>query len=77
MREVASAYQELVGDRKNNAIAMAGLPHSIYVTYLAAVAYVGATPPSHYTLYPGGGFTTQRIPTRRAIRTFLSNAREG
>ena len=29
MREVASAYQELVGDRKNVAIAMAGLPHAI------------------------------------------------
>lgn len=29
MREVASAYQELVGDRKNIAIAMAGLPHAI------------------------------------------------
>lgn len=29
MREVASAYQELVGDRKNIAIAMAGLPHSV------------------------------------------------
>ena len=29
MREVASAYQELVGDRKNVAIAMAGLPHSV------------------------------------------------
>jgi hypothetical protein len=29
MREVASAYQELVGDGKNVAIAMAGLPHAI------------------------------------------------
>lgn len=29
MREVASAYQELVGDQKNIAIAMAGLPHSV------------------------------------------------
>ena len=29
MREVAAAYQELVGDRKNIAIAMAGLPHAI------------------------------------------------
>lgn len=29
MREVAAAYQELVGDRKNVAIAMAGLPHSV------------------------------------------------
>jgi len=29
MREVASAYQELVGDRKNVAIAMAGLPHAV------------------------------------------------
>jgi len=29
MREVASAYQELVGDRKNIAIAMAGLPHAV------------------------------------------------
>lgn len=29
MREVAAAYQELVGDRKNIAIAMAGLPHSV------------------------------------------------
>ena len=29
MREVASAYQELVGDRKNIAIAIAGLPHAV------------------------------------------------
>ena len=29
MREVASAYQELVGDRKNIAIAMAGLPPAV------------------------------------------------
>lgn len=29
MREVASAYQELVGDQKNVAIAMAGLPHAV------------------------------------------------
>lgn len=29
MREVAAAYQELVGDRKNVAIAMAGLPHAV------------------------------------------------
>ena len=29
MREVAAAYQELVGDRKNVAIAMAGLPYSV------------------------------------------------
>lgn len=29
MREVASAYQELVGDGKNIAIAMAGLPHAV------------------------------------------------
>lgn len=29
MREVASAYQELVGDQKNLAIAMAGLPHAV------------------------------------------------
>lgn len=29
MREVASAYQELVGDRKNIAIGMAGLPHAV------------------------------------------------
>lgn len=29
MREVASAYQELVGDRKNVAIAMAGLPYAV------------------------------------------------
>ena len=29
MREVASAYQELVGDHKNIAIAMAGLPHAV------------------------------------------------
>lgn len=29
MREVATAYQELVGDRKNIAIAMAGLPHAV------------------------------------------------
>ena len=29
MREVAAAYQELVGDRKNIAIAMAGLPHAV------------------------------------------------
>ncbi|MBQ9356418.1 MAG: AAA family ATPase [Prevotella sp.] len=29
MREVASSYQELVGDRKNIAIAMAGLPHAV------------------------------------------------
>lgn len=29
MREVASAYQELIGDRKNIAIAMAGLPHAV------------------------------------------------
>lgn len=29
MCEVASAYQELVGDRKNIAIAMAGLPHAV------------------------------------------------
>lgn len=29
MREVASAYQELVGDQKNIAIAMAGLPHAV------------------------------------------------
>ena len=29
MREVASTYQELVGDRKNVAIAMAGLPHAV------------------------------------------------
>jgi hypothetical protein len=29
MREVASAYQELVGDGKNVAIAMAGLPHAV------------------------------------------------
>ena len=29
MREVASAYQELVGDRKNIAIAMAGLQHAV------------------------------------------------
>ena len=29
MRDVASSYQELVGDRKNIAIAMAGLPHAV------------------------------------------------
>ena len=29
MREVAAAYQELVGDKKNIAIAMAGLPHAV------------------------------------------------
>lgn len=29
LREVASAYQELVGDQKNIAIAMAGLPHAV------------------------------------------------
>ena len=29
MREVATAYQELVGDEKNVAIAMAGLPHAV------------------------------------------------
>ena len=29
MREVASAYQELVGDGKDIAIAMAGLPHAV------------------------------------------------
>lgn len=29
MREVAAAYQELVGDNKNIAIAMAGLPHAV------------------------------------------------
>ena len=29
MREVASAYQELVGDRKNVAMAMAGLPYAV------------------------------------------------
>lgn len=29
MREVAAAYQELVGDKKNVAIAMAGLPHAV------------------------------------------------
>lgn len=29
LREVASAYQELVGDGKNIAIAMAGLPHAV------------------------------------------------
>lgn len=29
MREVAAAYQEMVGDRKNVAIAMAGLPHAV------------------------------------------------
>ena len=29
MREVATAYQELVGDQKNIAIAMAGLPHAV------------------------------------------------
>ena len=29
MREVTAAYQELVGDRKNVAIAMAGLPYSV------------------------------------------------
>lgn len=29
MREVAASYQELVGDRKNVAIAMAGLPHAV------------------------------------------------
>ena len=29
MREVAAAYQELVGDRKNIAMAMAGLPHAV------------------------------------------------
>ena len=29
MREVASGYQELVGDQKNIAIAMAGLPHAV------------------------------------------------
>ena len=29
MREVASAYQELVGDGKNISIAMAGLPHAV------------------------------------------------
>ena len=29
MREVASAYQELVGDHKNVAIAMAGLPYAV------------------------------------------------
>lgn len=29
MREVASAYQELVGDQKNVVIAMAGLPHAV------------------------------------------------
>ena len=29
MREVAASYQELVGDRKNIAIAMAGLPHAV------------------------------------------------
>lgn len=29
MREVASAYQELIGDQKNVAIAMAGLPHAV------------------------------------------------
>lgn len=29
MREVASSFQELVGDRKNIAIAMAGLPHAV------------------------------------------------
>lgn len=29
MREVAAAYQELVGDRKNIAIGMAGLPHAV------------------------------------------------
>lgn len=29
MREVAAAYQELVGDRKNVAIAMAGLPYAV------------------------------------------------
>ena len=29
MREVASAYQELVGDQKNVAVAMAGLPHAV------------------------------------------------
>lgn len=29
MREVATVYQELVGDEKNVAIAMAGLPHAV------------------------------------------------
>lgn len=29
MREVAASYQELVGERKNIAIAMAGLPHAV------------------------------------------------
>lgn len=29
MREVAASFQELVGDRKNIAIAMAGLPHAV------------------------------------------------
>lgn len=29
MRDVAASYQELVGDRKNIAIAMAGLPHAV------------------------------------------------
>lgn len=29
MREVAAVYQELVGDRKNVAIAMAGLPYAV------------------------------------------------
>ena len=29
MREVATSYKELVGDRKNVAIAMAGLPHAV------------------------------------------------
>lgn len=29
MREVAASYQELVGDKKNIAIAMAGLPHAV------------------------------------------------
>ena len=29
MREVAASYQELVGDMKNVAIAMAGLPHAV------------------------------------------------
>lgn len=29
MREVAAAYQELVGDKKNIALAMAGLPHAV------------------------------------------------
>ncbi len=29
MREVAASYQELVGDRKNIAIGMAGLPHAV------------------------------------------------